>query len=694
MNFSDFLFIKRITYNDLKKVYFIAIYNNNEYFVVGKYYLWLIENITIIGYGSFNKEKKSIYLEVIIPYLKGNKQFFYFFLINSNIPGLSKKKIDLLDNFFGDSLPSLFFDNKFNEINKVIKYEDEKLTIIIKKWTEIGVYSLLFIDLLKLGISAKFIKKIYKVYRENAINIIKENPYQMIESVGFGFKTVDAIAMEYGIQSDNILRIMSAFLYILDENESEGNTFIIKDILYEKLKLLLNIDCLEIFDNAFIKLLNENKIIVINNFVGKYNSYYYENFIFNYFRNNKKEKINFFNVNNFLLSDEQKIAILGALQNQYSIITGSAGTGKSTVIKMLYDIQKNNNKKIIVLTPTGRASQRIKDIDCNINTMTIHKILCSVGFYFKEKQINHVVNNLDYDHVIIDEASMIDSFLLYSILKVIPNYCYITFLGDACQLPPIGLGSPFNLLIKYKFISIYYLTKIFRQKNASVLLNIAKKISDGICPKISSFNEEDCVFKVVKKEYIKNTLSEYINKYYDKNNNILNFQIITFLNRGICGVNNINLFIQNYIKEHFQSCLLLLLKKFYQYDRVVVLKNNYNLNIRNGEIGIIIDGNENELIVLFNDEKKIIFNENDIHLLQLAYAINIYKSQGSEFQNILILLYLEQYILLNKKALYTALTRAKKTAVIIGETKALYCAINNKNNCNRNTFLELFLEGN
>jgi exodeoxyribonuclease V alpha subunit len=361
---------------------------------------------------------------------------------------------------------------------------------------------------------------------------------------------------------------------------------------------------------------------------------------------------------------------------------------------MLYDIQKNNNKKIIVLTPTGRASQRIKDIDCNINTMTIHKVLCSVGFYFKEKQINHVVNNLDYDHVIIDEASMIDSFLLYSILKVIPNYCYITFLGDACQLPPIGLGSPFNLLIKYKFISIYYLTKIFRQKNASVLLNIAKKISDGICPKISSFNEEDCVFKVVKKEYIKNTLSEYINKYYDKNNNILNFQIITFLNRGICGVNNINLFIQNYIKEHFQSCLLLLLKKFYQYDRVVVLKNNYNLNIRNGEIGIIIDGNENELIVLFNDEKKIIFNENDIHLLQLAYAINIYKSQGSEFQNILILLYLEQYILLNKKALYTALTRAKKTAVIIGETKALYCAINNKNNCNRNTFLELFLEGN
>jgi len=672
----------------------LVVYNGLEYTVSGPYHNWIRQDSTIFAYGEIYENRSHIDIETIIPDLASQSHLFTLFLLSMNIQGLSKIKIDLLDKAFGFKLYSLFFENKFDLLNTVLNYEIEKLTVIVKKWEEIKVYCFLHIDLIRLGLSAKFIKKVYKAYKEKSLEVIRSNPYQMIESIGFGFKTVDQIALQTGIDKYNVMRIEHGLFYILEENEIEGNTYIVKNIWYEKTKLLLNIDDDSILDISLQELIQKKKIIhLAHAYYGKYESYNYELYILRFLGENNQSSLFDFSINQDYLSEEQKIAVLGAINNKYSVITGSAGTGKSTVIKSIYSFQVNNKKRVIVLTPTGRASQRIKEIDPSIETMTIYKALTRISIY---KVLNNQdidkKNYLQFDHLIIDECSMIDSKLLYAILKMTFEKTHITFLGDAFQLPPIGIGQAFALLIQYQFIPIYHLTKIFRQKENTELLIIAQNISKGIYPKISNKNNSDFLFKNIKKEDLEAVLVTYIDQYYNKENQVVDIQFITFLNRGKCGVNALNIFVQNYLYKKYRLDQPLLMFRFYKYDKIVILKNNYDLDVRNGELGIVIGGDDHNLIVNFFNNKIVHFISSQSNLLQLAYVINVYKSQGSEFKSVIILLYMEQYILLNKKALYTALTRAKNKVVLLGERKALYCAIYNKNNYTRNTFLELFIQ--
>jgi exodeoxyribonuclease V alpha subunit len=693
--FSGVLLIKKINYIIGLTWRGVVIYNGIEYNVKGPYHNWVAANISIFAYGLIDSDARHIQIETIIPDLLSQSDLFTVFLLSMNIKGLSKTRIDLLSNAFGPKLYSLFVENNFDLINTVLQYDEEKLAIIIKKWQEINAYCLLHIDLITLGLSAKSIKKVYKTYKENSIQIIKNNPYQMIEGIGFGFKTVDQIALESGIEKNNIIRIESGLLYILEENEGEGNTYILKHILYEKTKILLKIDDDSLIDISYNALIKKKKIINYENkYVGKYSTYEYESYLFQFLRQNQQMSISYNTLDNEShLSDEQKTAVLGAIKNKYSVITGSAGTGKSTVIKAIYNLQIENKKKIIVLTPTGRASQRIKEIDLSMETMTIYKALTPLSIYkILKNQGSQLIKYLEYDHIIIDECSMIDSTLLYVIFKMTHHNTQITFLGDSFQLPPIGIGNAFSLLIEYQVVPMYHLTKIFRQKENTVLLKIAKEVASGVYPRISNQDNTDCFFKEINKEKLNDFLKEYIDKYYNKESNILDLQCITFLNRGRCGVNLLNSLIQDYLHQRYRANEPLLLSRFYKYDKIVVLKNNYDLDIRNGELGIVIDGDCNQVIIQFCHDKIIAFSIVQTSLLALGYAINIYKSQGSEFKNVLVVLYMEQYILLNKKALYTALTRAKNKAIICGERKALYCAINSKNNHKRDTFLELWLK--
>ena len=694
MIFSGSLIIKKINSIIYSKWDGLVVYNGLEYTVSGPYHNWIRQDSTIFAYGEIYENRSHIDIETIIPDLASQSHLFTLFLLSMNIQGLSKIKIDLLDKAFGFKLYSLFFENKFDLLNTVLNYEIEKLTVIVKKWEEIKVYCFLHIDLIRLGLSAKFIKKVYKAYKEKSLEVIRSNPYQMIESIGFGFKTVDQIALQTGIDKYNVMRIEHGLFYILEENEIEGNTYIVKNIWYEKTKLLLNIDDDSILDISLQELIQKKKIIhLAHAYYGKYESYNYELYILRFLGENNQSSLFDFSINQDYLSEEQKIAVLGAINNKYSVITGSAGTGKSTVIKSIYSFQVNNKKRVIVLTPTGRASQRIKEIDPSIETMTIYKALTRISIY---KVLNNQdidkKNYLQFDHLIIDECSMIDSKLLYAILKMTFEKTHITFLGDAFQLPPIGIGQAFALLIQYQFIPIYHLTKIFRQKENTELLIIAQNISKGIYPKISNKNNSDFLFKNIKKEDLEAVLVTYIDQYYNKENQVVDIQFITFLNRGKCGVNALNIFVQNYLYKKYRLDQPLLMFRFYKYDKIVILKNNYDLDVRNGELGIVIGGDDHNLIVNFFNNKIVHFISSQSNLLQLAYVINVYKSQGSEFKSVIILLYMEQYILLNKKALYTALTRAKNKVVLLGERKALYCAIYNKNNYTRNTFLELFIQ--
>jgi exodeoxyribonuclease V alpha subunit len=693
--FSDTLHIISINHTQRNTLLGTALFQNICFLFSCPYYAWINTNIKVIGYGSIDYENKKIFLETIIPDLSNNEKLFISFLINMNITGLTEKKIHKLSETFTNKLYQLFFEEQFITLNTVLCYDEEKLHIIITKWQDIKTYCLLHIDLLKCGLSAKYIKKVYKTYKTNSISIIKNNPYQMVESIGFGFKTVDSIAEQYGIKRNHPLRIQQGLLFILQENELQGHNYLDITTLYEKLEILLSLTDHILFDTACNILIQEKKIIKLyQHYIATHAAYTYELYIYEYLKNNTIDNTLIHNATLKELSLQQNKAISRAIEHKYSIITGPAGTGKSTIIKALYHIQKNNKKRIVVLTPTGRASQRLKEIDANIHSMTIHKILTPLSIFKIQK--GHTIlpeEHLPYDHLIIDESSMIDSALLYVLLKKTNQNTHITFLGDSFQLPPIAMGSPFSDLITYDYIPIFQLTEIFRQHKTSNLLSIAHAIAHGSYPKISSkTTTSDCYFHVTTKDNIEEIIINSIKMHYNGVTKTIDLQYITFLNRGTAGVIKINTFIQQYLFQHYKKDTHKIIDQFYLYDKVMVIKNDYKIEVRNGEIGTIIDGNDQEVIVQFSSEKIITFTYNQKYLLTLAYAINVYKSQGSEFNRIMILLFMEQYLLLNKKALYTAVTRTKTQAILCGEKKALYCALNYKKSSERNTILSLFLK--
>jgi exodeoxyribonuclease V alpha subunit len=689
--FSETFYVKEIIRKESHKVFFKIILNDIVYEVFSSSYNWLLPDNHFIGYGRRDIYSKKIYLETIIPCFSNHAIFlFQSFLIDAQIPGLTQKKITLLYNALGNKMIDYFYQENFELINSLLQYEQPELEKIQKKWQDIKIYIDLHVQLKKCCLSASSIKKVYKAYKHQSLKIIQENPFKMIFDIGFGWKTVDKIAKECGIKSHDKRRIEGAISFLFLEKKREGHTCLNSETLYEKTAELLNDlpNCNELIDTTIKNLVSSGCIKKINTFLALVDDYTMEKSIYDFFA--KKNIIiplsHPLDVTTKNISNEQKIAIEGALGSRYSIITGSAGTGKSTIILEIYTYQVKHKKKIIVLTPTGRASQRILEMYPNIVSMTIHKFFIINKIYIRQEKeyINQVL--FDYEHIIIDESSMIDSMLLSLLLRHTLQTTQITFIGDSNQLPPVGLGGPFHICIQYQIIPVFTLKQVFRQKEGGKLLELATTISKGICPKIQNNNEIE--FHTADKENLTVVLEKLIDSYYNKEKKELTWTGVTFLNRGNAGTKILNTHIQEYIHTHYHPAEKKILHRFYRNDSVIITHNNYKLDVRNGEMGKIIDGDDKYAIIRFNKAKEIMFTHYDSHLIDLGYAINVYKSQGSEFPLIVLFIFMEHYILLHKKALYTAITRTKNKILLIGQKKALYCAVKNKSENHRQTILE------
>lgn len=689
--FSETFYIKEIIRKEPHKVTFKITFNNIVYEVFSSFYNWLLPENHFLGYGQRDTHSNKIYLETIIPCFADHNIFlFQSFLIDAKIPGLSQKKIALLYKTFEDKIIDYFYEENFELINSILKYEALELEKIQKKWHEIKIYIDLHIQLKKCCLSASSIKKVYKTYKNQSLCIIRKNPFNMIFDIGFGWKTVDKIAKECGIQNNDKRRIEGAVYFVFLEKRKEGHTCVATKIVYEKTGELINLvsPYNDIINNTIKDLLASGRIKKINTFLALSDDYAIEKSIYDFFAEKNitipvEHPIYFVTKN---ISDEQKMAIQGALENKYSIITGSAGTGKSTIILEIYTHQSAHQKKIIVLTPTGRASQRIFEMYPHIVTMTIHKFFLLHNIYIDKKEEYMHSLFFNYDHIIIDESSMVDSSLLALFLKYTQKNTQITFIGDSNQLPPVGLGAPFHICIEHKIIPVLTLSQVFRQKKGGELIALATTISNGVCPKIQNNNEIE--FHSADKENLMTLLEKLIKSSYDREKNEINWLGISFLNRGNAGTRALNMHIQEYIHAHYHPKEKKILHRFYRNDTVIVTQNNYKLDVRNGEIGKIIEGNEKYAVIRFSETKKIMFSYHDSPLIDLGYVINVYKSQGSEFQCIVLFIFMEHYILLHKKALYTAITRTKKKILFVGQKKALYCAVKNKREIERETVLE------
>ncbi|MDD3818337.1 MAG: ATP-dependent RecD-like DNA helicase [Actinomycetota bacterium] len=575
---------------------------------------------------------------------------------------------------------------------------EERIKQILKSWKKHRDIRDVMISLQSIGISRNYALKIYNQYGDNSINVVKTNPYRLSEDIsGIGFKIADKIALNSGIEKDSLFRIKAGLVYVLSEAEDAGHCYYPCEELIERTATFLDVEIGKLV-RAITELEKEGKIVVIKNGEKKIylkNIYDAEKYV------SKKilEILNDLNLREIedkkeniaslieKISAEEKIildymqikAIEKAVTEKILIITGGPGTGKSTILNFIIKIFENENKRILLGAPTGRASKRLYETTGK-EARTIHRLL---NYNPKiHKFLKNEKEPVNADVVIIDEASMIDIRLMKDLLSAIRPETRVIFVGDADQLPSVGPGNVLSDMINSREIPVIRLEKIYRQEGESLIIYNAHKVRDGEFPFIGKPKNNDFFFieknepeKVV--EFILELLTKRIPRSFNYDP-LYDIQVLVPTNKGIVGVDNLNLQIQNVL--NFNNNDKKVIKSSIQYrpgDKVIQLKNNYEKDIYNGDIGIInnINTEVEELSVDF-DGKIVTYSFFDLDEISLSYAISIHKSQGSEFKCVIIPLLTSHYMLLQRNLLYTAITRAKELVIIVGSKKAIGMAVN------------------
>jgi len=612
---------------------------------------------------------------------------------------------------------SLFGSDSLN----IISDEPEKLASIkgisLKKAREIstsyieqiGVRDCIMF-LQKYGITVRMATKIYNKYKSNTVKLIKENPYILCETIkGIGFKTSDEIAMQSGIDKNSRQRIAAGINHILWEAVgAQGHTFLPKDTLLNSSAELLGIP-IENISPILDSLIFNNKL---DNFESNIylSSYSYAEqtvakSIINFIKQ-KAKSIKLVAPTNITLNYEQVKAVNMALNNSISVITGGPGTGKTTIIKSIIASCNKYDKSIYLTAPTGRAAKRMSEM-CGEEAKTIHRLL-EVGHSNFDDEYHSFIHNednpLECDMLIIDEASMLDIQLASSLFQAISNKTSIVLVGDVDQLPPVGAGDVLRDIIDSNVVPVVKLTQIFRQSEDSYIALNAHRINNGEIP---LFEEDSKDFFLVNRDDQETILRTIIESAHRRKNE--DFQVLTPMRKGTLGVYNLNQELQNKLnpKTEFSEEIQGSIGQIFRIgDKVMQTKNNYDIEwlnnetgeegsgVFNGDIGIVSSVNEEDdiLSVIFDDKREIVYNSNNINELDLAYAITVHKSQGSEYNEIIFPLFPTAPLLSTRNLLYTAITRAKKMVVLIGRESVLHTMVRNTHTQQRNSGLKRRLE--
>lgn len=552
------------------------------------------------------------------------------------------------------------------------------------------------------NVSTSIAHKIYKVYGEESVTKLKENPYGIVDDIyGVGFKTADLIAEKLGISNESYSRCRSGIFHILNQFASEGHCYASLDDLIQKGADLLDIpEDIVVMTFSYLRgikeLICENKdeIIYLPPF---YHSEVgiakriYEIFSTKKFSENidlEKPLKEIQRKNNIKYDETQISAIKTAIYSKFSIITGGPGVGKTTITKAIIDIFRSMNKKIILTAPTGRAAKRITET-CSVEAKTIHRLLEADH---KGKFVKNEENKLNGDVVIIDESSMIDTILMYNLLKAIPNEMTVIMIGDADQLPSVGAGNVLNDIISSNVVPVIKLNRIYRQAESSKIIINSHKINLGELPDLSNKNSSDFFFinsedpdDIVSE--IKELCFKRLPKTY-KVNAVSDIQVLSPMKKGLLGTENLNTELQSILNDN-----PLFIKrganKYKFGDKVMQIKNNYDKDVFNGDIGFIkhIDLDNNTIKVDF-DSDLVEYSYQELEELVLSYAITIHKSQGGEFPIVIIPIHFQSRVMLQRNLIYTGATRAKRILVLIGDSDALKYAIENNVSKNRRTLLK------
>ena len=623
------------------------------------------------------------------------------------IKGIGSKYAKMIVTKFGAKTLQII-ENEPHRLTEIPKLGKKKAEALLKGWEERKDIKNLMMFLQKMNISISIGYKIFKVYGKDSIMKLKENPYRLIDEVnGVGFKTSDAIAEKIGVDRESYQRCRAGILYILEFfGKSEGHCYMPFEELVKKSSKILGIeDCKIIITYDY---LIKNGELIFESPDKVYLPPFYHSEIglakriksilkfpnfkkYSEIRLEKEIKISE-QQNNISYDESQRNAIKTAVTSNFSVVTGGAGVGKTTVTKAIIDVFQRLGKSIILAAPTGRAAKRMTEVT-NLESKTIHRLLESKqGKGFGKNSDNKLIG----DVLIVDESSMIDLILMYNLIKAVPDSMKVILIGDVNQLPSVGSGNVLKDIIESGVVPVISLTKIYRQALTSLIVLNSHKINEGELPDLTCNSNSDFFFieendpeKAVEK--IVKLCVERIPKFY-KVNPIYDVQVLSPMKKGVLGTDNLNKVLQS--KLNSNGPYLKFGSTIYRIgDKVMQIKNNYDKEVFNGDMGIIsgIDENKEFLEVEF-DSKIITYSTSELEEIVLSYACTIHKSQGGEYPIAIIALSSSHFMMLQRNLLYTGVTRAKKVCIIIGERSAISRAVRNNTAKKRYTYLSERLE--
>jgi exodeoxyribonuclease V alpha subunit len=608
-------------------------------------------------------------------------------------------------------------ENKVERLIETPGIGKKRVTMIKKAWTEQKAIKEVMVFLQGHGVSTTYAVKIFKKYGEKAISTVTENPYQLADDIyGIGFLTADKIARNVGVSPWSKYRYKSGLLHVLSQAAEDGHCFLPQPELVNLAAELLTTDEHEADLEAASGLIGEmgqRQELVVEAGEGGMSLCYKPTFF--YTEQNLAQlflqqlsrfvEVDLPRVRNWIerftqsrgiaLSPQQQQAVEMAASSSVMVLTGGPGTGKTFATRTIVALWKAMGKAIALAAPTGRAAQRLGEL-AGLEAKTLHRLLefdpATMGFK-RDRD-----NPLPYTAIVVDEASMLDLFLAHSLLKAIPPDAQLLMVGDVDQLPSVGPGKVLADLIESACIPIVRLTQVFRQAASSAIIRSAHQINQGNYPSLESISDHprsDCLWHNggTEPEHGVQVVCEVIQDLIPRLgfNPATEVQVLCPMTRCAVGTRNFNQVLQNLINppspdkpEVSRGGMI-----FRVGDRAIQLKNDYDREVFNGDLGIVagIDAIEQKVIIQF-DGRDVIYDYADLNEVALAWAISIHKSQGSEYPVVLLPIYMQHYMMLSRNLLYTGLTRAKQLAIVIGSSKAISLAVKQVNQQQRYTRLK------
>ncbi len=639
-------------------------------------------------------------IESYAPLLPETVESIKEYLNALDVKGLSRQKINLLVKKFGEKTLQII-DTEPDKIQSLKGFGKMISNNIIEAWTSHNEIRKLISFFQEFGIPISFSAHIYKDYGGAAIDIIKEKPFSLfIDFQGLSFDIVDAVAQKLGFDRNHPQRIGACILHILELLASDGNVYSLKDNLEKRCIVQFGINP-DLISQGITDLQQEGQIVIepVSN-DSEETAVYAKHFhtaeigianTLEVFNSIPAEKISM-KKNDIIeevlrklaikLADEQLEALEDIITHKVAIITGGPGTGKTTLIKSVTAIFKKLGKKILLAAPTGRAARRLSEVT-HEDASTIHKML---QYNFRDGKFEkNRDDTLEADVVIVDEASMIDVLLMHHLLNAVPLTASIVFVGDIFQLPSVGPGTVLSDLIKSKQFRTFELTKIFRQVEESPIIINSHRVRNGETLQIekpadaealSEFYFIETANPTVVMERIVDLCCKRIPEKYGFDP-MTEIQVLTPMHKGDVGTISLNNALQMELNSETTS-IESFGRSFKTGDKVMHLKNNYEKEIFNGDIGIIVSLDK-PLKILTVDYygRNVEYEFDELDELTLAYAISVHKSQGSEYPAVVVPITTQHYALLQRNLLYTAMTRGKKLVILIGTEQALKIALNN-----------------